>query len=164
MKIIKTESGARLPATYRSGRYEEWKSRSKVAMPRVGETEDVGAAARARGCGGGGEMRGKKFLHKGETPAKPLHKLNKDYERKTRQLGKKMESKGAGGGGEPSQPESRGGRRSNLKGPQKTSRYSGKPIGRVRSELKSAEQIRKTRQLAEKKKAKNARPSKRGRK
>lgn len=131
-----------------------------MTVPRVGEAEPEGAAARGRG--------GKRYVHKGETTAKPLHKLNKDYERKSRQLSKKMEARVPGGGhGEP--PVSEGGAPGRArtkaganggKDTKKGSRYSGKPIGRVRSELKSAEQIRKSRLVAERRKAKNARPSK----
>ena len=44
----------------------------------------------------------------------------------------------------------------------KKSRYAGKSMGRVKSELKSAEQIRKAREVAERKRARNARASRKG--
>ena len=42
-------------------------------------------------------------------------------------------------------------------------RFNGKSIGRVKTELRTVEQIRKARHTAERKKSKNARPSKKGR-
>jgi ATP-dependent RNA helicase DDX54/DBP10 len=60
-KLIRTESGARLPATFRSGVYEEWKSKSRTAIPRVGEKELASA--------GRGFLAGKRFRHNGNTPA-----------------------------------------------------------------------------------------------
>lgn len=154
MKIVKTEGGTRLPATYRSGRFDEWKARTHTRVPRVGEAE-------AEGMGRRGGAGAKRFKHQKVTAAKPLDKLSKDYERKTRQLKKGRES-----GGEPSTAEtpSRGhkGTRGRASGGQR-SRYGGKPMGRVKSELKSADQIRKTRELTERKRLKNARPSRKGR-
>ena len=125
----------------------------------MGEAEGDGVR---RGGGGSG---GKKFKHKLEQAAKPLDKLSNDYERKVRQLKKKQsDSQGAGETDSQSRPAQTSGRPSNkgAKGKAKPSRYGGKPIGRVKSELKSADQIRKTRELAERKRARNARPSKKG--
>jgi ATP-dependent RNA helicase DDX54/DBP10 len=131
----------------------------------VGESE--GESARRAGQGG------KRFKHKLETAPKPLDRFGKDYERKVRQLKKKQdERESMGGGGEDTGGRSRPASASG-KGPggkpgkkgipsKKGSRYGGKPIGKVKSELKSADQIRKSRELAEKKRARNARPSKRG--
>ena len=171
VKIVKTESGTRLPATYRSGRFDEWKAKNRVVVPRVGEKEDSAAGARAFGGNGRAGKPGRRFVHTSETPAKPLHKLNKDYERKTRQLNKKMEARNTVGevseGGGSADGKGKMGAKAGAKGgkqAKKTSRYGGKPIGKVRSELKSAEQIRKARLLAERRKAKNARPSKKRRK
>ena len=39
VKLIRTENGVKLPATYRSGRFDDWKKRTRVKLPRVGETE-----------------------------------------------------------------------------------------------------------------------------
>ena len=39
VKLVRTESGQRLPATYRSGRFDEWKQRSHASLPKVGEQE-----------------------------------------------------------------------------------------------------------------------------
>jgi ATP-dependent RNA helicase DDX54/DBP10 len=49
VKLVKTESGVKLPATYRSGRFEEWKSKNKKSLPRVGETENIERGGPGRG-------------------------------------------------------------------------------------------------------------------
>ena len=144
VKLIKTESGARLPATYRSGRFEEWKSKSRVNLPKVGESEGEGSKSRSMSRGG------KRFKHQGTTAPKPLDKLRTDYERK---LHRKASNETA-----QDQPEKAG--RSDKKG--RKSRYGNKSIEKVKSELKSASQIRKQRELSERKRAKNARPSRKG--
>ena len=142
-KLVTTESGAKLPATYRSGRFDEWKAKSRISLPRVGDTENEGGPRRQSGPGG------KRFKHNKTQDAKPLDKLSTDYDRKVRQQ-KKRE------GAEVAEPRKAG--------PTRTSggRYGHKPMGKVKGELKNAEQIRKSRKTLEKRKAKNARPSKKG--
>ncbi|CAJ0876916.1 7478_t:CDS:10 [Entrophospora sp. SA101] len=44
-KLIKTESGVKLPATYKSGRFNDWRQKNKVSMPRVGEKELLSASS-----------------------------------------------------------------------------------------------------------------------
>lgn len=157
VKLVKTESGQKLPATYRSGRFDEWKAKSRVSLPRVGEQEAEGVQRR----GGPG---GRKWKHNQVVAAKPLDKLGKDYERKIRQQKKKNEGAGGGGGGDDDRgqrplPGGKGKR-----GPALGKRSSGKSIGRVKNELKTVDQIRKARQVAENRKAKNARgPRRKGR-
>ncbi|KAG5638307.1 hypothetical protein H0H81_000725 [Sphagnurus paluster] len=143
VKLVTTESGTKLPATYRSGRFDEWKAKMRVSLPKVGEAENEGAGRRSGGHGG------QKFRHNTVAAAKPLDKLHVSYERKMRQLQKKEEVSGDAKplGGRPGKPSKAGGR------------YGGKTFGRVKSELKSSEQIRKSRKVMENKRAKNARPS-----
>lgn len=148
VKLVKTENGTRLPATYRSGRFDEWKAKSRVSLPKVGEAESEGIRGR-RSSGPGGRT----FRHNKVVSAKPLDKFSNDYERKVRQM-KKKEGADAEGG-ESSRPPSKGGRGGNTRG-----RYAGKSMGRVKSEIKTVDQIRKGRMAMEKKRAKNARPSK----
>ncbi|KAK4689793.1 ATP-dependent RNA helicase DDX54/DBP10, partial [Tremellales sp. Uapishka_1] len=38
-KMLKTESGALLPATFKSGRFDEWRRKQKLHLPRSGDTE-----------------------------------------------------------------------------------------------------------------------------
>jgi ATP-dependent RNA helicase DDX54/DBP10 len=137
VKMVRAESGVKLPASYRSGRFDEWRVKARVSLPRVGEAvPDHRPPDR------------KRFKHTSTTAAKPLDKLTTSYERKTR-VQKKLEAVGAVSSEEPT----RKGRHITAR------RYGGKSLGRVRSEIKSAEQIRKARSVMEKRKVKNARPS-----
>ena len=146
VKLVKTESGVKLPATYRSGRFEEWKSKNKRSLPRVGETESSRAG-----------QTGKRYLHKKVSEPKQLDKAHVDYERKARQRKKEAEASGVGEGDDPQQQPRKRGKKAVL-----GKRYGGKSIGRVKTELKTVDQIRKGRKMAEHRKAKNARPGRKG--
>lgn len=167
VKIVTTESGARLPASYRSGRFEEWKMKNKTALPRVGENE--GDRAKKFGAAGTFGKGGRKFQHNSTKEGKPLDPKHVGYDRKVRILKKKSEAASTGGDDEGA--GSRRGGSSNRPGSNavsgkgkagKGSKFGGANINKVKSELKSAEQIRKSRSLEARKKARNARPSKRG--
>ncbi|KAJ7462343.1 ATP-dependent RNA helicase DBP10 [Mycena galericulata] len=144
IKLVKTENGTRLPATYRSGRFDEWKAKSRITLPKVGEAENEGTH-RARPSGIGGQ----RFRHNKIVSAKPLDKLAKDYERKVRQTKKKNESQEGETVSRPA-PGNRGGR------------YGGKSFTRVKTELKTSEQIRKGRKALDNRRAKNGRPTRGG--
>ncbi|KAI0028142.1 DEAD-domain-containing protein [Vararia minispora EC-137] len=145
VKMVKTESGVKLPATYRSGRFDEWKSKNRISLPKVGGAESDANKRSAAAAAG------RKFRHKQVKNAKPLDKLAKDYERKIRQSQKRSEAQ---------EDASIAGTKSKGRpGVKAKSRYGSKLIGRVKSELKSVEQIRKERNVMERRRAKNARPS-----
>ena len=146
VKMVRTENGSRLPATFRSGRFDEWKSKSRVALPQIGEAENSLTVTRKHAKPGV-----RRFKHNRIVAPKPLDKLNKDYERKVRQQ-KKEEANGPSSSPNQSRP-ARG---------KAAMRRGGKPYGRVKTELKTSEQIRKNRRLLEKRRAKNARPSRHG--
>ena len=150
IKLVRTENGTRLPATYKSGRFDEWKKKTKVAVPKIGERE----AARPASVHTSG---GRRWRHNKTFEAKPLDKLSKDYERKARQFKKKGESATTGGENEGSQaqPAKSIGKLSKNSG----KRLRGKSLRRVRSEIKTVDQIHKARKLAERRQAKNARQS-----
>ena len=147
VKLVKTESGAKLPATYRSGRFEEWKSKNRKGLPRVGETENSQ-----------GDRAGKRYLHRKVSEPKQLDKAHVNYERKSRQQKRKETDVGGAGGGEDQRQQSRKGGKKHVLG----KRYGGKTVGRVKTELKTVDQIRKSRKVAEHRKAKNARPNHKG--
>lgn len=150
-KMVRTESGAKLPATFRSGRFDEWKAKNRISVPKVGEAEDEGATRRSN-------SGGRKWKHNQVATPKPLDKLRTDYERKTRQRKMGEQSTSAEDiASSPRPPPTRG-----KKGGALGKRFKGKTVGKVRSELKTIDQIRKTRQIAEKKRAKNARPNRKG--
>lgn len=98
-KMIRTESGALISASYKSGRFNEWARKKRISIPRTGEIELSSAKQFAQN----GQRR---FRH------------NSDSSQKRTQ------------------------------------------DGNVKSELKTAEQIRKQRKIKEKRREKNARPSK----
>ncbi|KAH9054251.1 DEAD-domain-containing protein [Lactarius vividus] len=141
VKMVTAESGVKLPATYRSGRFDEWSAKARMSLPRVGEAEPERRVPNY-----------KRFKHNSTTVAKPLDKLATDYERKAR-VHKKADAGSADAGGEESARKARHGAK------EPKNRYHGKSVGRVRSEIKSVEQIRKTRKIVDRRKAKNARPS-----
>ncbi|KAG6911139.1 hypothetical protein DXG01_003879 [Tephrocybe rancida] len=146
VKLVTTESGTKLPATYRSGRFDEWKTKTRTSLPKVGEAENEGTGRRPGGPGG------QRFRHSAAVPAKPLDKLHVSYERKARQLSQREK------GGTEAKPSAGPSKRPTLPG----GRFGGKSIGRVKSELKTNDQIRKSRKIMENKRAKNARPSRNG--
>jgi hypothetical protein len=37
VKMVRAESGVKLPASYRSGRFDEWRAKARVSLPRVGD-------------------------------------------------------------------------------------------------------------------------------
>ncbi|KAI7867098.1 P-loop containing nucleoside triphosphate hydrolase protein [Spinellus fusiger] len=137
-KLIRTESGALISASYKSGRFSEWSKKTHIDIPRAGEQE----LASAR------NMTQNKFRHQRRDEAKPLDPKAFDYERKL----KKRQ------GGQDEQPQGRDRMDKNNK---------GKPMGQksvgarhVRSELKNASQIRKGRVEKTKRKEKSNRSPK----
>ncbi|KAJ1976119.1 ATP-dependent RNA helicase dbp10 [Dimargaris xerosporica] len=67
-KLIRTENGTRLPASYVSGRFAQWQQKNKIQIPRAGEQELAGAQytrrrfrhhnkASAADSQGGGELK-----------------------------------------------------------------------------------------------------------
>lgn len=146
VKLIKTESGVKLPATYRSGRFEEWKSKNRKSLLRAGETESSRA----------GQI-GKRYPHMKVMEPKRLDKAHVNYERKARQRKKGSEISGIGQGEDLRLQPLKGGRGIVL-----GKRYGGKTVGRVKTELKTVDQIRKARKVTERRKEKNARPSRKG--
>ncbi|KAF8161117.1 DEAD-domain-containing protein [Crassisporium funariophilum] len=147
VKMVRTENGTRLPATFRSGRFDEWKTKSRVSLPKIGEAENS-TVGHHKHTGPGGH----RFKHNKIVAAKPLDKLSTDYERKVRQQ-KKGEANG-----EPSTkvPTVARGKK------QVPARRGGKTYGRVKTELKTSQQIRKDRNQQERRREKNARPSRGG--
>ncbi|KAK4999900.1 ATP-dependent RNA helicase dbp10 [Elasticomyces elasticus] len=130
-KYVLGESGQKIPASFRSGRFDAWRKANKISsLPRVGEFERSNAQFRS-GPGGGGPQR--RFKHNAERAPKDADKYRDDfYVRK-----KRVEEA-------------------------KAKRIGRFKEGAGKKELKGVEDVRKARKLAERKKAKNARPAKRG--
>ncbi|KAI8640346.1 P-loop containing nucleoside triphosphate hydrolase protein [Parasitella parasitica] len=132
-KLIRTESGALISATYKSGRFDEWAKKKHITLPRAGERELAGA----------GNMGQKRFRHNKSEEAKRVDPLAFDYEKKM----KKRKMNEADGSAE------QGGI-----GKKRVGNFSS-----TKSELKNASQIRKDRVALEKRREKSNRPSSSGR-
>ncbi|QIW99353.1 hypothetical protein AMS68_004871 [Peltaster fructicola] len=124
-KYIIGESGQKIAASFRSGRFDAWRKANKVGrLPRVGEIERGNAHYTADSA------PGKRFKHKQEKAPKDADKYRDDYYKRKKKV---EEAK-----------EARRGRFAEGKG---------------KSELKGADDVRKMRKLQERRKDKNARPS-----
>lgn len=126
-RFIVGESGQKIPASFRSGRFDAWRKANRVGhMPRVGELEKSNAHFVADGAGG------RRYKHRQERAPKEADKYRDDYHVRKKKV---EEAK-----------EARRGRFAEGKG---------------KNELRGTEDVRKMRKLQERRKAKNARPSKR---
>lgn len=132
-KIIRTESGARLPISYKSGRFEEWKQKKRVTLPKIGEAEGD-LAGRVGGMGD------KRYRHNKITDAKPLDVKSTTYERKSYALKKRAEAEAAAEGGGDGLVKTKKG---------KVVKGVRAGTANTRSELKSVQEIRKQRQILE---------------
>ncbi|KAL9625248.1 MAG: hypothetical protein Q9160_000650 [Pyrenula sp. 1 TL-2023] len=81
-KMVKGESGAKIAASFRSGRFDAWKKRERLGrLPRVGEVEGKtlpGAQA--------GLQQGKRYRHTKTEQAKRPDKLRGDYEKRAKKF------------------------------------------------------------------------------
>ena len=85
-KMIRGESGQKIAASFKSGRYDAWRKSNKVdRLPRTGENE--GASAVKRGLGG------KRFKHKQETAPKEADKYRDDYYKRKKMVEKAKEER-----------------------------------------------------------------------
>lgn len=126
-RLVRGESGAKIAASFRSGRFDAWKKGKRLGrLPRVGEAEAPNLAA-------GTHMGGRRFRHNKDQAPKAADPLRDDYQKKKKKVDAAKERSMAKAGGAAS---------------------NGK------SEIKSTDDIRKARKLQQKRKEKNARPSK----
>jgi ATP-dependent RNA helicase DDX54/DBP10 len=126
-RYITGESGQKIAASFRSGRFDAWKKANKVShLPRVGEMEKGNSHRFADG------NDGKRFKHKQEKAPKEADKYRDDYDERKKRVD--------------AAKEARRGRFAEGKG---------------KSEIRSVDDVRKTRRDEQKKKEKNARPQKR---
>jgi ATP-dependent RNA helicase DDX54/DBP10 len=140
-KLIRTESGVLIPASYKSGRFDEWAKKTRTTMPRTGELELPSAKHK-------GQQR--RFLHNKTDDAKPLDPLTYDYDKKL-----KKRKRGDEEGGEQHNSNNNNNKRT------KTAMGQRRVGGRgVANELKNAGQIRKARVQLTKRKEKTARSPK----
>ncbi|WFD36530.1 RNA helicase [Malassezia cuniculi] len=89
-KMIRTESGLRLPASFRSGRYDQWRKEQRVQLPRAGEQERALPTSVQRQAESAG--RTGRFVHKQSKAPKPLDPKRSDYKKKLKQHASKGSS------------------------------------------------------------------------
>ena len=132
-KFIISESGQRIPASFRSGKFEEWKEKNHIGNFKTGGHEKAVAAPFNSKLNGG--RFGGRMMHKSDKAPKMPKRGRDDYEQQMEKVKKAVE------------------RGVNVKG------YQRKGAGRT-NEIKSSETIRKQRDALAKRKEKNARPAK----
>ncbi|KAG0174498.1 ATP-dependent RNA helicase dbp10 [Apophysomyces sp. BC1034] len=137
-KMIRTESGALISASFKSGRFDEWSKKTHISLPRTGEQELSSAQGRQQ----------KRFRHKRQDSGKPLDPLSYDYEKKLKKRSADQANLDTSVGVNQKKQKATG-----------QKRVGGR---NAKSELKNASQIRKTRVQKEKRKEKTARGSKKG--
>lgn len=128
-RLVRGEGGAKISASFRSGRFDNWKKGKRVGrLPRVGETESPGLSQKMKSG-----LGGKRFKHHKEKAPKAADPLRDDYHKKK------------------------------MKGDASKERQLSKVGGAAskgKSEIRGTDDIRKARKLKEKRREKNARPSK----
>lgn len=140
-RMIRGESGVKIAASFQSGRFDRWRREHRLGrLPGVGEMEKSGLSRLANDSGpaGGGDGPGgggrRHFKHKQEKAPKEADKYRDDYQERKKRVAEARE----------------------------------KRIGKFkdgagsRREIKSRDDIKKSRKIEAAKKAKNARPSKGG--
>ncbi|KAJ4296569.1 ATP-dependent RNA helicase dbp10 [Kalmusia sp. IMI 367209] len=123
-KMVVGESGLKIAASFRSGRYDDWRKSNKIGrLPRVGELEKPNHAA--------AHSSGRHYKHKAERAPKEADRYRDDYHTQKKKVAEAKEK-----------------------------RIGKFRDGGAKNELKGVDDVRKQRQLQEKRKEKNARPSK----
>ena len=86
-KMIRGESGQKIAASFRSGRFDAWRKSNRIdRLPRTGEAETV--SNRANGGGGG-----KRWKHKKEDAPKDADKYRDDFYKRRKMVDKAKEER-----------------------------------------------------------------------
>lgn len=126
--MIRGESGQKIDASFRSGRFDAWRKANKISkLPRTGEQEKPGSTV-ALGLGA------RRFKHKQERAPKEADKYRDDYHKRKKRVEAAQEK-----------------------------RLGRFKEGSGKTELRGVDQVSKGRVEKEKRREKNARPSKKGR-
>jgi len=141
-RLIRSESGGKIPASMKSGRFDAWRKANRVSnLPKVGEIEKANAGKMGIGSRfGPGREDGGRFKHRQNKAPKEADRFRDDYYKKKKQIAAAKERNDAGN--ITSGMNNSGGRKGGKKG-----------------ELRKVDDVRKLRQTQQKRKDKNARPS-----
>ncbi|KAF8476918.1 P-loop containing nucleoside triphosphate hydrolase protein [Kalaharituber pfeilii] len=91
-RMIIGESGQKIAASFRSGRFEKWKQENRITrLPRVGEAEDSKVARFVSGGPGGlgrpmGGKRGGRMFHSETKAPKPADRYRDDYDKRKKRV------------------------------------------------------------------------------
>ena len=86
-RMVRGESGAKIAASFRSGRYDAWRRAQRVGrVPRVGEKEVESIHGQASKAGVGLGLGGKRYRHKSMKAPKEADKFRDDYEKKRKKV------------------------------------------------------------------------------
>ncbi|KAH7559340.1 hypothetical protein BM1_04277 [Bipolaris maydis] len=123
-KMIRGESGQKIAASFRSGRFDDWRKANKVKMPRVGEMESANRPAASFN-------NAPRYKHKSEKAPKQADRYRDDYHVQKKRVAEAQEK-----------------------------RIGAFKDGKGKNELRDVDAVRKNRKIQEKRREKNARPSK----
>ncbi|KAI9197350.1 uncharacterized protein BJ171DRAFT_222961, partial [Polychytrium aggregatum] len=149
-KLIRSESGALLPASYKSGRFEEWQKKSKISLPRSGERELASAGSNALGGTLSNMRPGTKFRHN-KIMAPTPGSLAGARKAARREREARLATDGSESGSGTNLTTTQLGKKS------KVVRHKTVAGRNTRSELKSASQIQKSRKEKERRREKTGR-------
>ncbi|KAK9356441.1 P-loop containing nucleoside triphosphate hydrolase protein [Lipomyces doorenjongii] len=85
-KMIRGENGVRLPATYKSGRFESWKQANRKNRLRIGEMENASNSSHNM-------PQDRRYKHKEMKAPKPADRLRDDFKTRSKRF-KEAEAKG----------------------------------------------------------------------
>lgn len=88
-KMVRSESGQKLPASFKSGVFDEWRKKQRISVPKVGEAELKGQTVLSITAGAGNRH----YRHKAAIPK------TDEQRKKDRIEGKKSGKPGASAGG-----------------------------------------------------------------
>lgn len=130
-RLVRGESGAKIAASFRSGRFQSWKKGKRMSnLPRVGEAETPGLSTGSGMPGAHGP--GGRFRHQQQRAPKRADPLRYDYEKQ---------------------------KKKNETARERLQSQAGGAAARGKSEIRSTDDIRKARNVKQKRREKNARPS-----
>ena len=132
-KMIRGESGQKIAASFRSGRFDAWRKSNKITrLPRTGEAESARlvSAHGKKGFGAAGGAGGRHFKHHSEKAPKEADRYRDDYHVRKKRVEEAKEKR--------------------------VGRFKD-GVG-AKNELRSAQDIQKERNQQARKKEKNARP------
>lgn len=136
-KMMRTESGALVPASYKTDAYEKWLKKTKNRAIKLGDSEDLNSSCKSSSSistllSGGNST--KRFRHQKLSQPKPLDPKSINYEQKLKKLKKKNQ--------------------------EQTKTTNHHPASKPKNELKSMHQIVSQEKLKQKRREKNARKPK----